>query len=104
MNALIYFRYLLATCTFTPLYGRLCNVLGRKGANQVAMLFAGVGVLMCGLSTSMEMLIIARFVRSGSYDRNFVTEIRHGSSPVSVVEDYLPLLRELFRLIVYCDS
>ncbi|KAF8179676.1 vacuolar amino acid permease [Pholiota molesta] len=53
--------YLLATCTFTPLYGRLCNVLGRKRANQVAMLFAGVGVLMCGLSTSMEMLIIARF-------------------------------------------
>ncbi|KAF9481292.1 vacuolar amino acid permease [Pholiota conissans] len=53
--------YLLATCTFTPLYGRLCNVLGRKGANQVAMLFAGLGVLMCGLSTSMEMLILARF-------------------------------------------
>ncbi|KAF4615525.1 hypothetical protein D9613_003503 [Agrocybe pediades] len=53
--------YLLATCTFTPLYGRLCNVLGRKGANRTALLFAGLGVLLCGLSRSMEMLIVARF-------------------------------------------
>ncbi|KAF8162661.1 vacuolar amino acid permease [Crassisporium funariophilum] len=53
--------YLLATCTFTPLYGRLSNVLGRKGANQTALLFATLGVLMCGLSKSMEMLILARF-------------------------------------------
>jgi MFS family permease len=56
-------RYLLATCSFTPLYGRLCNVLGRKGANQTALFFAGLGVLMCGLSTNMETLIVARFVR-----------------------------------------
>uniref|UniRef100_A0A8H7XZJ5 Major facilitator superfamily (MFS) profile domain-containing protein n=1 Tax=Psilocybe cubensis TaxID=181762 RepID=A0A8H7XZJ5_PSICU len=54
--------YLLATCTFTPLYGRLCNVLGRKGANHTALVFAGAGVLMCGLSNSMEMLITARFL------------------------------------------
>ncbi|PPQ99167.1 hypothetical protein CVT24_009258 [Panaeolus cyanescens] len=54
--------YLLATCTFTPLYGRLSNVLGRKGANQTALLFAGLGVLMCGLSRSMETLILARFL------------------------------------------
>jgi len=56
--------YLLATCTFTPLYGRLCNVLGRKGASQVALLFASLGVLASGLSTSMEMLIASRFVRN----------------------------------------
>jgi hypothetical protein len=55
-------RYLLATCTFTPLYGRLCNVLGRKGASHVAILFASAGVLMSGLSSSMEMLIASRFV------------------------------------------
>ncbi|KAF8957761.1 major facilitator superfamily domain-containing protein [Flammula alnicola] len=53
--------YLLATCTFTPLYGRLCNVLGRKRANQTAVLFSAIGILMCGLSSSMEMLILARF-------------------------------------------
>ncbi|XP_006458763.1 hypothetical protein AGABI2DRAFT_115784 [Agaricus bisporus var. bisporus H97] len=54
--------YLLATCTFTPLYGRLCNVLGRKGANQTALFFAAAGCVMCGLSNSMEMLILARFL------------------------------------------
>lgn len=55
-------RYLLATCTFTPLYGRLSNVMGRRGANQTAVFFAGIGTLCCGLSTSLEMLIAARFV------------------------------------------
>ncbi|KAG8729157.1 hypothetical protein FRC12_021221, partial [Ceratobasidium sp. 428] len=55
-------RFLLATCTFTPLYGRLCNVLGRRGANQTAVLLAGVGTLACGLSGSLEMLIAARFL------------------------------------------
>ncbi|EFI26574.1 multidrug resistance protein [Coprinopsis cinerea okayama7 len=54
--------YLLATCTFTPLYGRLSNVLGRKGANHTALIFAGLGVLLCGLSTNMETLILARFL------------------------------------------
>ena len=55
-------RYLLATCTFTPLYGRLSNVMGRRGANQTAVFFAALGTLACGLSTSMETLIAARFV------------------------------------------
>ncbi|QRV88912.1 major facilitator superfamily transporter [Ceratobasidium sp. AG-Ba] len=54
--------FLLATCTFTPLYGRLCNVLGRRGANQMAVMFAAVGTLACGLSNSLEMLIAARFL------------------------------------------
>lgn len=54
--------YLLATSTFTPLYGRLCNVLGRRGANQVAVISAAAGTLCCGLSQNMEMLIVARFV------------------------------------------
>lgn len=54
--------YLLATCTFTPLYGRLCNVLGRKGANRTALFFAAAGCVMCGLSRNMEMLIAARFL------------------------------------------
>ncbi|THH21457.1 hypothetical protein EW146_g100 [Bondarzewia mesenterica] len=54
--------YLLATCTFTPLYGRLCNVMGRRGANQTAVLFAGLGTLACGLSNNMPMLIAARFL------------------------------------------
>ncbi|KAF9239086.1 major facilitator superfamily domain-containing protein [Melanogaster broomeanus] len=55
--------YLLAICTFTPLYGRLCNVLGRRGANQTAVIAAALGTVACGLSRNMEMLVIARFVR-----------------------------------------
>ncbi|KAJ7066838.1 vacuolar amino acid permease [Mycena belliarum] len=54
--------YLLATCTFTPLYGRLCNVMGRRGANQTAITFAAIGTIGCGLSRNMESLILARFV------------------------------------------
>ena len=56
-------RYLLATCTFTPLYGRLCNVMGRRGANHSAVLFATFGILACGLSGNMKTLILSRFVR-----------------------------------------
>ncbi|KAJ7119153.1 major facilitator superfamily domain-containing protein [Mycena epipterygia] len=54
--------YLLATCTFTPLYGRLCNVVGRRGANHTAMSFAALGTIGCGLSRNMETLIVARFI------------------------------------------
>jgi MFS family permease len=36
--------------------------LGRRGANQTAVILAGAGTLACGLSNSMEMLIAARFV------------------------------------------
>ncbi|KAJ7119134.1 vacuolar amino acid permease [Mycena epipterygia] len=54
--------YLLATCTFTPLYGRLCNVMGRRGANHTAMSFAALGTIGCGLSQNMETLIVARFI------------------------------------------
>ncbi|KAF8521201.1 major facilitator superfamily domain-containing protein [Hysterangium stoloniferum] len=54
--------YLLATCAFTPLYGRLSDAIGRRGANQIAVFFAGFGALCCGLSNSLEMLIVARFL------------------------------------------
>lgn len=55
-------RYLLATCTFTPLYGRLSDVMGRRGANQAAVVFMGLGTLACGLSPNMEVLVAARFL------------------------------------------
>jgi MFS family permease len=38
--------------------------MGRRGANQLAVSIAALGTLCCGLSTNMEMLIAARFVRS----------------------------------------
>ncbi|KZT74098.1 MFS general substrate transporter [Daedalea quercina L-15889] len=54
--------YLLATSTFTPLYGRLCNVMGRRDANQMAVYFAALGTAACGFSGNMEWLIAARFL------------------------------------------
>ncbi|GLB35643.1 putative vacuolar amino acid permease [Lyophyllum shimeji] len=54
--------YLLATCTFTPLYGRLSDAMGRRGASQSALLFAAIGILGCGCSNSMKMLIASRFI------------------------------------------
>src|ERR1700761_7643477 len=56
------YSYLLSTCTFTPLYGRLCNVLGRRVANQTAVVLLAIGTLACGLSSDMSVLIAARFV------------------------------------------
>ncbi|KZT32605.1 MFS general substrate transporter [Sistotremastrum suecicum HHB10207 ss-3] len=54
--------FLLSICSSTPLYGRLCNVMGRKAATQSALLCLGGGVLMSGLSPDMEILTIARFI------------------------------------------
>ncbi|KIY68361.1 vacuolar amino acid permease [Cylindrobasidium torrendii FP15055 ss-10] len=54
--------FLLATCTFTPLYGRLSNILGRRGAFQTALIFTAIGTMMCGMAKSMQALIFARFV------------------------------------------
>lgn len=52
--------YLLSVCCFTPIYGRLCDIMGRKYAMLLALTFFSIGTLLCGLATSMEMLIAAR--------------------------------------------
>lgn len=57
-------RYLLAVCTFTPLYGRLCDVLGRRRANQLAVGATALGTIACAFSRDMKMLVAARFVSS----------------------------------------
>ncbi|KAF8308599.1 MFS general substrate transporter [Clavulina sp. PMI_390] len=54
--------YLLSVCCFAPLYGRLADVLGRKGALLLALGLSGVGTMLCGLSPSMTTLIAARVV------------------------------------------
>ncbi|KAI0721866.1 vacuolar amino acid permease [Cerioporus squamosus] len=52
--------YLLSVCCFTPLYGRLSDILGRRGAMLLALSFFGSGTLLCGLAPSMDALIAAR--------------------------------------------
>ncbi|KAF8305810.1 vacuolar amino acid permease [Cantharellus anzutake] len=54
--------YLLSVCCFTPLYGRLSDILGRKGAMLVALTFFGAGTFLCGVAPSMETLIAARAI------------------------------------------
>ncbi|EJD01043.1 vacuolar amino acid permease [Fomitiporia mediterranea MF3/22] len=54
--------YLLSVCCFTPLYGRLSDILGRKGAMLLALSLFGSGTIFCGLAPSMEALIAARAV------------------------------------------
>lgn len=55
--------YLLSTATFTPIYGRLCDILGRRGAALLALSLFTIGTILCGSSTTMNQLIIARLVR-----------------------------------------
>lgn len=104
--------YLLATCTFTPLYGRLSNAMGRRGANQLALAFTAIGTLGCGLSKDMWSLVFFRFVcysvlweavlglglmcalDCGNWRWRFVHNIEVGASVVQV----LPIHGPNFRL------
>jgi MFS family permease len=54
--------YLLSVCCFTPLYGRLSDIIGRKGALLTALTFFGSGTILCGLAPSMGTLIVARAI------------------------------------------
>ncbi|KAG8691018.1 hypothetical protein FRC11_007428 [Ceratobasidium sp. 423] len=54
--------YLLSVCCFTPLYGRLSDIMGRKGAMLLALSLFGTGTLLCGMANSMESLIFARAI------------------------------------------
>ncbi|KAF8548902.1 hypothetical protein OG21DRAFT_1364958, partial [Imleria badia] len=50
--------YLLSSCAFTPLYGRLCSILGRRVACQIALTATALGTFLCGISKDMIELTI----------------------------------------------
>ncbi|WVQ82709.1 hypothetical protein IAT38_004841 [Cryptococcus sp. DSM 104549] len=52
--------YMLSVCCFTPIYGRLCNIIGRQWSIILAMALFTSGNLLCAVAPSMEMLIAAR--------------------------------------------
>ncbi|KAJ7700702.1 MFS general substrate transporter [Mycena rosella] len=52
--------YLLSLCAFTPLYGRLANILGRRPSILFAVMLFGVGTVLCGFARSMSQLIAFR--------------------------------------------
>ncbi|KAK8866078.1 hypothetical protein IAR55_001229 [Kwoniella newhampshirensis] len=52
--------YMLSVCCFTPIYGRLCNIIGRQHSMLLALAIFTVGNLFCAIAPSMELLIAAR--------------------------------------------
>ncbi|ORY31766.1 major facilitator superfamily domain-containing protein [Naematelia encephala] len=54
--------YLLSVCCFTPIYGRLCNIIGRQAAMLIALGFFTLGNVMCAVAPSMHFLVAARAI------------------------------------------
>ena len=55
--------YLLATCVAMLPFGRLGDVRGKVGVFQLGVIVFTAGSLLCGLSSSLEVLILARIVQ-----------------------------------------
>ena len=55
--------YLLATCVAMLPFGRLGDVHGKVNVFQLGVIVFTGGSLLCGLSASLEVLILARFVQ-----------------------------------------
>lgn len=53
--------YLLATCVAMLPFGRLGDVRGKVNVFQLGVIVFSVGSLLCGLSASLEVLILARY-------------------------------------------
>jgi MFS family permease len=54
--------YLLSLCAFTPIYGRLSDIIGRRNAHLLGMGFFTLGTVLCAVAPSMWFLIGARCV------------------------------------------
>ncbi|EED16301.1 EF hand domain protein [Talaromyces stipitatus ATCC 10500] len=52
--------YFLTLTSFQPLYGKLCNIFGRKACLLFAYIVFGTGSLFCGLAQDINQLIAAR--------------------------------------------
>eukprot|EP00842_Homolaphlyctis_polyrhiza_P002175 jgi/Hompol1/2959/HPOL_006250-RA len=53
---------MLTSTSFAPLYGRFAEIFGRKYSFLAAIFIFEVGSLICGLATSMNVLIVGRAV------------------------------------------
>ncbi|KAG7088916.1 hypothetical protein E1B28_012861 [Marasmius oreades] len=52
--------YMLTVTAFQPLYGKLSDIFGRKTCLLFAYCVFGIGSLLCGLSQTMDQLILSR--------------------------------------------
>ncbi len=55
--------YLLAQTIVTPLYGKLGDLYGRKPVLQAGIVIFLAGSVLCGMSRTMEQLILFRFIQ-----------------------------------------
>ncbi len=53
---------LLSVCCFTPIYGRLCNIIGRQPSMLISLSFFSIGNIMCAVAPNMTFLIAARAI------------------------------------------
>ena len=65
--------YLLATCVAMLPFGRLGDVRGKVNVFQLGVIVFSVGSLLCGLSASLEVLILARIVQASVAQRPWLT-------------------------------
>ncbi|WWD15989.1 hypothetical protein CI109_100413 [Kwoniella shandongensis] len=54
--------YLLSVCCFTPIYGRLSDLIGRRNAHLTGLTLFTLGTVGCAIAPSMYALIGARFL------------------------------------------
>ncbi|ORY27197.1 putative multidrug resistance protein fnx1 [Naematelia encephala] len=54
--------YLLSACCFTPIYGRLSDLIGRRNAHLTGLAFFTIGTILCALGPNMYFLIAARCI------------------------------------------
>ncbi|KAJ3063855.1 hypothetical protein HDU98_000378 [Podochytrium sp. JEL0797] len=54
--------YFLTATAFIPVYGQLADIFGRKSVFLMAIGIFEIGSLLCGVATSMDMLIAARAI------------------------------------------
>ncbi|KAM0747021.1 multidrug resistance protein fnx1 [Meredithblackwellia eburnea MCA 4105] len=54
--------YLWSSVTFTPLYGRLSDIVGRRSAYLQASFFFGIGTFLCAIAPNLPFLAVSRFI------------------------------------------
>ncbi|WVN86783.1 protein-L-isoaspartate O-methyltransferase [Cryptococcus depauperatus CBS 7841] len=54
--------YLLSVCCFTPIYGRLSDLIGRRNAHLIGLALFTTGTFACAIAPTMYSLIAARFL------------------------------------------
>lgn len=53
---------LLSVCCFTPIYGRLCDIIGRQHSMLLALSLFSLGNVLCAVAPNMHFLIAARAI------------------------------------------